>query len=169
MKSKILGLLAVGMLAGPMVAEAGLIGSNVNLSFYYPNTGTLYCNSGNAAVGGGVEYPAGCSGFSPVSVDIADNQLIVGHSGSSFAPASFNGFLLTVLSGPAITSASYAGGTLGFTSLLVDNGNLWVNFAGQGSGSATFDLGTNVPEPGTLALLGLGLVGLGMSRRRKLN
>lgn len=36
-----------------------------------------------------------------------------------------------------------------------------------GSGSTSFDMQTNVPEPATLALLGLGLLGLGFSSRRK--
>ena len=37
-----------------------------------------------------------------------------------------------------------------------------------GGGTTSFDYQVEVPEPGTLALLGLGLIGFGLSRRRRI-
>ena len=42
---------------------------------------------------------------------------------------------------------------------------IWIQGSGFIQGAAEFEY--NVPEPGTLALLGLGLAGLGFARRRK--
>lgn len=159
-------LIVLAGLMSAFAAHAGLSGSTVNVDFFFPDTSTLYCSNGSAVVGGGVEYASGCSGFSAVSIDISDAGMTVTHSLSSWSPASFNGFHLTVLSGPAITAASYLGGSMNVTSLTVDPSGLWVNFAGQGTGDANFSI-TAVPEPETYALMSLGLLGVAAAVRRQ--
>ena len=95
-----------GLTMCAFTAQAGLLGSTVNVDFFYPDTSTLFCSNGNAVVGGGVEYASSCSGFGPVAIDISDAGMTVGTGGVPWSTGSFNGFHLTVVSGPARTRAT---------------------------------------------------------------
>src|SRR5215469_7535509 len=91
-------------------ARAGLYGSVVNVSPYFPDTNSIFESGANETVSGAIEYPVGAF---PVydkfaQIDISDNQIVIENTLNMAAPynsAAFNGWVLTVVSGPAISSA----------------------------------------------------------------
>jgi hypothetical protein len=163
MKARMLGLLALGLLAGLPAAHA----SAITLEF----TGT--CTSG-------------CSGSGTAQLTLADSYVY----GSSLAAADF--IALSYLSSGQSWALDGSESGFNVAGCFLASGGLCADFSvtgGIGLLNDRFEVGINgvwsadsyngnavgengsffpkkLPEPGTLALLGLGLGGLLLARRR---
>ena len=174
-RTKSIYLALVAVLLSPMAANADFIGETLTIEWHFSTLGSIIATE-TGVVGGGIEFVERLGGS---NVDVGSTTIdFFGADATSYATGAFNGFVFTdALNAMAdfvgISISSQTGYT-GFDLLDINvtADRIEVNFAGVGS----IDLANqvqltvqfaSVPEPGTLALFGIGLLGMGLARRRK--
>lgn len=173
MKKKLAGLMVAAILGFPGLAQAGITGDTVNVSYYYPDLATVVANAGTMVVPTQTFTLSGAGSRAQV-VRVYDSYFTYDDTTpGAYYPASFNGPVLTDLTSSPFTgvsidaSSSFAGFDL--SRLTYDANHIYVNLQslpGGGHLQVDFNTARNVPEPTTIAIFGLGLLGLALSRRK---
>lgn len=171
------------VLAASGVAHAGFIGTQMDVGYYTPDTSSLYASAvftpSTFTVGAGQETVGNIEDVTNIFIDFTDNILSITFGTILSSPTwnsnSFNGVIFTatspldigsVLVDPSTTMAGFDNFRVSYT----DN-QILLNWQGLSYIDGTtvninFTSASAVPEPGTLALLGIGFAGLAWRRRQ---
>jgi hypothetical protein len=165
--------LAAVLVALPLTASAGLLGSSVVGTPYYPslyNLGGTGQPAGPFTVDDQIEFPEGLILYSG-DIDITDKQILwIPTVTMTYDVTPFNGFGLKFSGAPPITNVVLnPASALSATSISFTADEIFINMSGKAAVAgvpAIFDVNPT-PEPGTLALLSLSLAALAARRSRK--
>ncbi|MFN4092811.1 MAG: Ig-like domain-containing protein, partial [Brevundimonas sp.] len=133
---------AVFVLAGlslPGTAAAqGVYGSQVQLSYIFPNPTTAFCTVGPVTAGAGEEYSVDC-GASVVSVDVTPDTVVLtfirnfSFNGPVFSGGvvTHNGVRLTFTGAPDLSGATVVSGSAGIAGFVATSDSVMVDFSDQ--------------------------------------
>ena len=182
---KLLVLIGATLLVFGVVGQAGAIlleGNDIGFEWLFNSTPYVSGDPtqtppGAYPVGASVEIP-NAVGNDTTQIDLSDTNIAVAWLGT-FGSATFYGphFFDTSAQIDPFTSVSINPETnvSGFdiSRISFDEDNIWINLQGLTGGTSDVDYKSvslnlhSVPEPTTLLLLGIGLIGLAGLRRRK--